>query len=259
MNLEVLIATVDQKNPFTLVGKMKLNSDAIIANQTDHVSYEEKNIKNNKIRLYNFKERGVGLNRNNALMRSDADIVLLADDDIKYIDNYKNIIIEEFKRNPKADMIVFNLETSDLARPRFKIKKYKRVRCYNCLRYGAVRMAFKLNKIREKNIYFSLLFGGGAKYSCGEDSLFILECIRKGIKVYSSPKSIGTINESQSTWFNGYNDKFFIDKSVFFRMAYPKVIAQLMCIQYVLRHKSVVCKNKKMKEIFKLMLSKGEP
>ena len=72
MNLEVLIATVNQAKPFSLVEKMKLNSDAIIANQTDHVSYEEKNIKNNKIKLYNFKERGVGLNRNNALMRSDA-------------------------------------------------------------------------------------------------------------------------------------------------------------------------------------------
>lgn len=54
MNLEVLIATVNQAKPFSLVEKMKLNSDAIIANQTDHVSYEEKNIKNNKIKLYNF-------------------------------------------------------------------------------------------------------------------------------------------------------------------------------------------------------------
>ncbi len=257
MNLEVLIATVNQAKPFSLVEKMKLNSDAIIANQTDHVSYEEKNIKNNKIKLYNFKERGVGLNRNNALMRSDADIVLLADDDIKYIDNYKNIIIEEFKRNPKADMIVFNLETSDLARPRFKIKKYKRVRYYNCLRYGAVRMAFKLNKIREKNIYFSLLFGGGAKYSCGEDSLFILECIKKGIKVYSSPKSIGTINESQSTWFNGYNEKFFKDKGILFKFMYGK-LAILLDLRFLIKYKKQICKQVSFFDAFEYMVKAKE-
>lgn len=253
MNLQVLVSTLNQKEPFSLIEKMKINSDAIIVNQTDNISYEKKYInENNVVQIYNFNERGVGLNRNSALMRATSDIVLIADDDIEYVDNYKEIILTEFKNNPKADMIIFNLESSDLARPRFKIKKYKRVHQYNCLRYGAVRIAFRLNKIREKNVYFSLLFGGGAKYSSGEDSLFILECIRKGIKIYSSPKNIGTIHEGESSWFKGYNKKFFYDKGVFHRIAFEK-LANLMNLQFVLRHKKMLCGEIKLLEAYKIM------
>ena len=43
-----------------------------------------------------FTERGVGLSRNNALMRASADICLFADDDIIYENNYKEILNRYF-------------------------------------------------------------------------------------------------------------------------------------------------------------------
>ena len=60
-------------------------------------------------------------------------------------------------------------------------------------------------------VRFSTLFGGGAKYSNGEDSLFIKELMDKGIQVYTSPEVIGRETESESTWFSGYHDKFFFE------------------------------------------------
>lgn len=212
MKIQVLVATMNRTNIEELLEKMNISTDAIITNQTDNFSYNNLKYNDNNIDIYNFKERGVGLNRNNALMRATADIVILADDDLTYVDNYKDIIISEFEKNPKADMIVFNVKNEDSQRKGYVITKNKRVYKHNCLRYGAVRMAFRLDRIKEKNIFFSLLFGGGAKYGSGEDSIFIYECIKSGLRVYSSTQEILKLPKSDSTWFKGYNDKYFYDK-----------------------------------------------
>lgn len=73
---------------------------------------------------------------------------------------------------------------------------------------------------------FNLLFGGGAKYSCGEDSIFLAGVLKAGLKVWTIPGYIGTVTHGDSTWFNGYTDKYLYDKGVLMRnifgtMAYP--------------------------------------
>lgn len=212
MKIQVLVATMNQQNIEKLLEEMNISTEAIITNQTNAFFYKEIRYKNNDIKIYNFNEKGVGLNRNNSLMRADGDIILIADDDIRYIDNYAEIVLREFEEKPDADIIIFNIFSKDQERNRYVIKKNKRIYTYNCLRYGAVRMAIKLDSIKNKNIFFSLLFGGGAKYGSGEDSIFIYNCIRSGLKAYSSTKEILMLRENESTWFKGYDEKFFYDK-----------------------------------------------
>src|SRR5699024_7943537 len=160
---------------------------------------------------------GVGLSRNNALMRATADICLMADDDMIYKDNYTDIVINAFKENPKADIIMFNVpihkENGDTI---VKVKKNERVRFYNSLRYGTVNIAFKKDSIIKKDVFFSLLFGGGARYGSGEDSLFIINSLKKGLKIYSCTEVIAEINDNGSTWFEGYNKKYFFDRGALF-------------------------------------------
>ena len=52
----------------------------------------------NNFEWYNLEERGVGLSRNNALLRATGNILLFADDDVRYIDNYEKIIQTEFEK-----------------------------------------------------------------------------------------------------------------------------------------------------------------
>lgn len=238
MKVQVLVATMNQTKIEELLEKMNISTEAIITNQTDEFSYNEMKFRDNDIKIYNFNEKGVGLNRNNSLMRADSDIILIADDDIKYVDNYAEIIIEEFNKKPEADMIIFNIEEKNDARNRYVIKKDKRVHKYNCLRYGAVRIAIRLNKVKEKNIYFSLLFGGGARYGSGEDSIFIYNCIKSGMKVYSSTKEILCLEESESSWFNGYNEKFFHDKGALLGCIFNKKCIFIIPIFLLKNHKT---------------------
>ena len=91
------------------------------------------------------------------------------------------------------------------------------------MRYGTPRVAIKKSSMDKACLSFSTLFGGGAKYSSGEDSLFIRDAIRKGLKIYYCPIVIAKVKQEQSSWFKGYNDKYFIDKGVLIANAFPKM------------------------------------
>lgn len=252
MKLEVLISTMHQKN-HDLIEKMNIQSDAIVINQSDNNNFEEFTYKGNSIRFITLNERGVGLSRNNALMRSNADICLMGDDDVAYVDGYEDIIINAFKNNPKADMIMFNVPSTSSDRPTYNIPKHMRVRWYNCLRYPTYHIAFRRDSQRKANIYFSLLFGGGAKYNSGEDNLFVSDFIKKGLKIYACPETIGHMTPGESTWFKGYNDKFFIDRGVLLA-AINKRWAKFFSVRYVLRHRNKFIKDKSMNEALRLLI-----
>lgn len=252
MKVQTLISAMNQKDE-SLISKMNIQTDAILINQTDKMS--EKNIfyNGNNIRILSFDEKGVGLSRNNALMRAEAELCIFADEDLEYVDGYDSIIIQEFNLNPKADIILFNVPSTNIKRPTYIIPKKSRVRWFNSQRYGAVKIAVRTEKIKQANVYFSLLFGGGAKYSAGEDSLFISNCLKKGLKIYSSPKIIGYVSQEESVWFKGYTDKYFIDKGIFFAIL-SKKWSWFLCLQFSVRHRNLYKKNKTILEAFSLML-----
>lgn len=253
MNLEVIISTMNN-NPRELVKKMNISSNAIIINQCNETSYEEFIYNNHSIRVYNFNEKGIGLSRNNGIMRTNADIVLFADDDEVLVDNYSEIIINEFNKNNKADFIVFDVTSKNNSdRSEKSIESNGRVRFYNCLKYGAVRFAIKTKKMKEKNIFFSTIFGGGAIYGSGEDSLFIYEAIKKGLKVFKNTNVIANVDMSNSTWFNGYNEKYYHDKGALFCCLPSKFNKLFLLIDIIKNHKT--SKNISLKKKIKLVLN----
>lgn len=250
MKLETLVSAVKQ-DVAGLASKMNLQSDAVIINQCEENSYLEYEHKGNKIRAYSFAEKGVGLSRNNALLRAKADIVLFSDEDIVYHDGYAQKIIQAFEYYPKADMLLFNMDV-EADRATYHISKEHRVRFYNSGRYPTYSFAIRREKLHKANITFSLLFGGGAKYSNGEDSLFLLECLKKGMKVYALPVEIGKEVPRPSTWFNGYTEKFFFDRGVLYYYLYGS-LRHLMAIRFLLAHRNVMCREISVKKAFELM------
>lgn len=234
MKLEVLLSVMNLNNK-NYLSEMNINSDVIVVNQSKKWNYKEYKYNNKKIREISANEKGVGLSRNTALMRSNGDVVQFADEDMIFVDNYEDIILEEYNKNIKADIILFNVKSLNEKRPTYNIKNNKRVHLYECLRYGAVMISGKRNRMLEKNLSFSLLFGGGARFSSGEDSLFLYEAIKKGLKVYAVNKTIGYVKQEDSTWFKGYNDNFFIDKGAFFYVLSP-MFCKVIALYFILKN-----------------------
>ncbi len=236
MQIEVLVSTMHQQNT-DLIEKMKLNTDAIIINQTDTVDFKEIKLNENTVRMFSFNERGVGLSRNSALMRSEADICVLADDDMVFCDGYEETVKKAFSDNPQADVIIFNLieDGKTLNRQNESIKK---VGILNYMNYGAARIAFKRKAVTYNGISFNLNFGGGTKHLSGEDTLFLRECLKKGLNVIAVPEALATLkDERESTWFKAFDEKYFFDKGVLLKLAHP-VLAKPFAFYLAYRHKS---------------------
>ena len=250
MNIQVLIAAVGQK-PRELAAQMNIASDAIIINQDDHFAYEEFAIGAAKIKAYTFAERGVGLSRNNALLRAEADLVLFSDEDIVLTSGYGAAISSEFAAHPEADMILFNVAVDERRRT-YENTSFKRVRWHNYGRYPAYSIAARTARLHSANVTFSLLFGGGAKYSSGEDGLFLHDCLKKGLKIYASPIWIGSETYRESTWFRGYNEKFFYDRGVIYRHLYGKM-AKVLAFRFLWVKRREMCREIGFGQAYRLM------
>lgn len=216
MKVEVLVATINQTD-LSLFEKMNIQTDVIFCNQCDRNEFIETEINGCRVRMLSTTTRGVGVNRNFAMQLSDADICLFADDDVVYFDDYEKTIINAFNEYLKSDMIAFNVKESRDGKV-FKDIINKSGKAGHM--YGTYCLGIKNKSIKQKNINFSRMFGGGTIYSCGEDSLFCREVIKNG-EFYQYATCIGTVNHGPSTWFNGYNEKYYFDRGALCKAMYP--------------------------------------
>ena len=233
--VQILAATVGAKPDNTLPLKMNLRTDAIIGNQCETNDVSTVMLDGNEIRYYSFAERGVGLNRNNALMRATGEFCLIADDDMRYYDGYAQITENAFDRHPDADVIIFNVRES--RGKHFIIKKPFRVRKHNYMRFATFRFAVRTDSVKKRGISFNLSFGGGARYQHGEDSLFLADCLNKGLKIIAVPDEIGELlYDRESSWFKGFDRKYFEDQGALYA-AISRNFYKFLCLQDVIRHR----------------------
>ncbi|MBR6382007.1 MAG: glycosyltransferase family 2 protein [Lachnospiraceae bacterium] len=234
MKVEHLISCVS-KDPRELAKQMNLQTDAVIVNQKSAYSYEEFTENGHRVRAFSMDEQGVGLSRNTAMQRSRGDIVLFGDEDIVYAEGAAKAVADAFAAHPEADLLLFNVEVSEERRT-YWITSETKVRLYNCGRYPAYAVAARRESLQEANLSWHLWFGGGARYSNGEDSLFLSDALKKGLKIIAVPEVIGREIPRPSTWFTGYNEKFFYDRGVLYRYLYGG-LAPVMACRWLLKGK----------------------
>lgn len=233
MKIEVLVATMNQTD-HSLLEKLNIQTDAIVGNQCAVNEVSDFVWDRHRIKWLSFAEKGVGLNRNNALMRATADICVIADDDMRYVDGYAEIIKRAFERCPDADIIVFNL--NDKIPGRYEIKDFKRLHLYNSLRYGTARLAFRLSSIRFHGIFFNLCFGGGTEHSHGEDTLFLVEAFKKGLTIYSCPDYIATLLYDRESTCSVPVERLLVEQGDLWKLV-SKRWWRLLCLQSAVRHR----------------------
>lgn len=229
MTIQVLISTMHQTD-HSLLEKMNIQTDAVVINQCDTNRTQELRFRGHRVIWIDSDERGVGKSRNRAIMASDADILLFADDDVVYADGYGETVADVFARRPNMTLAVFNLESLNPKRPEPMVKKDYRLRWHNCLKFGAFRIAACREAVLKNTLWFSLLFGGGAPYKAGEDNLFITQCLQRGMVGWACSKQLGTVAQMESTWFTGYDEKYFRDRGALFAAMHGKWAKTVLCL-----------------------------
>ena len=260
-SIEVLLSTIGKEN-LNFLYDMNLESNIVVINQNSNDSHKVLNINKHYAFIYNDPFYGLSRSRNLALLYASADICLICDDDVRYKKGYSSIVNRAFNELPNADIIIFNTQAININEKKepkqiTKVRKSPRNKYY-----GSVRIAFKRTSILNKNIWFNVNFGAGSRYSAGEESLFLKEAREKNLVIYEYPEIISTVDYAGSTWFEGYNEKFFIDKGAWLTTAYPK-LKYILIFYFVLTSSNLTDKTKAeiyalIKKGFDLDIKRGE-
>lgn len=251
MSLQVLVSTMFQNKEEALMLKMNINSNAVVINQCGEKIEETRIIAmdGKHITWVNSPERGLSKSRNLAIKNSDADICLIADDDMIYIDNYEEIVVKVFKDIPEADLIAFQVEGIERQFKAYS-KNKRRVKYIQSMRLASVEIAFRRSRILQKGISFCEDFGAGSTYSLGEENIFLYDCLNKGLKIFYVPIKIADIHLGNSSWFTGYDSKYFFNKgATFTRM--NKMFSVPLILQFAIRKYSLY---KRKLSIFKVCI-----
>lgn len=251
MNIEVLVSAMKLENSGIYL-QMNLQSDAVIINQYDSVREVSENINGKNVRFITCSERGVGRSRNRAIMSSTADICVFADDDMLFADGYEEVILSEFEKNSKADAILFNIDVKNSKVPVQTISKSRKMTLRDAMRYGIPALAVKREKLYKANIAFSLLFGGGARYGSGEDTIFFRDMLAKKMNVYICDRKIAETDSADSSWFKGFDNNFFKDKGALYAQMFGRK-ARLTAIVTSYRWRKKLGGEYSFKRIFKNM------
>lgn len=216
MNFEILMATMFRSNISDLkLSEKGITSNILIINQTN-----ENNIEiSNNAKMISCKERGSSKSRNLAIKNASGDICLIADDDVVYVPNYEKIILKAFETNPDADIITFQIMTPE--GEKFKDNYLKEERWHSklsILKCSSIEIAFRKNSINRYHILFDEEFGLGSRYLVHDENIFLMDCLKNGLKIKYIPYAI-VIHPKESSGTN-FNEFLIISKGAAFIRLY---------------------------------------
>lgn len=255
MKTEILVSTMNIKDNSEykkLLNNLNIKENSVVINQCPSIKTKVNNIKNGKNKLFTFSEKGLSKSRNKAIKFSSADICVVADDDLKYVDNYSQIINDAYNKYKDADIIAFYVSSENPNNVKAKLKEGK-VSFLNSFKIQSVQLTFKTKSIKDNNLKFDERFGAGSNLYMGEENIFLVDCLKAKLKIYSYPVEIAKLSNRESTWFKGYDrDYFKVKGACFYRIS--KYFWVLLFIQFIIRKRKEYIKSISSMDAFKNML-----
>lgn len=253
LEVQVMLSMMNQKNPQRYIEMMNVSGDYVIINQLTNVKIQPVNTEDNKRKIISLNEKGLSQSRNLAIKNCMADIGIISDDDMYYTDDYKNIILNSYKKYPQADIIAFVVEHDDKKNEK-RIMKEGKIGRIKSLTISSVQITMRLESIKKKNMVFDKNFGSGNKYYMGEENIFLYDCLKNKLKIYYVPIKIGTLRViNESSWFKGYTEEYFrIKGAVFYRMS--KVLYIPLILQFAIRKRKLYNNNMSIIKCIKNMI-----
>lgn len=185
-NLEILMSTMNLEDINDLdLAKKNISTNLVVINQT---SQKRKVKALSNVKVLNYDEKGLSKSRNRALAASTKDVGVIADDDITYDKDFEIGLLSAYKRFPEADIITFNYLKDNKVNG---FDKTKKLAFLDILKLNSIQISFRNKSIKNKKIKFNEKFGlGSAYYNQGEETLFLRDCLKAGLKIVHVPLTL---------------------------------------------------------------------
>lgn len=160
----------------------------LVSWQTDGNTSLPHSLERSDFKVFTSTSKGLSANRNHALGKATAPLLLISDDDVEYTKDNLLTIIKAFERNPDADILTFKYDTKNCHKtyPERSISLTTPPKGYFI---SSIEIAFRRDSI-QGNIWFNENFGIGAVFPSGEEEVFIKDCMAKGLTGRFIPQTI---------------------------------------------------------------------
>lgn len=237
--LTVLLSAMHLED-YHFIDSLKITTDAVVINQCDYEDRVEIDTASDehgrRVLFLSSTERGLALSRNKAIEEAIScgfsDIAIFCDNDCVYESGYSDKITGYFKSHPETDIAVFFIKRPERSAPVFENERS--LGYMGAMKIFSPEIAVRCSSLQKYKLRMNEFFGAGARYGMGEENIFLFDAIGKGMKVQYVPFKIAELAETESTWFKGYTDKFFIDRGAGY-YAMSRRWYWLLCLQFAVR------------------------
>ena len=230
MKLDILMSCMHQTDD-TLIRSSRITGNAVVINQCDREEELEYATENGWVRFLSTKARGLTKSRNMAIANSDADVCLLCDDDEVFVPDYEAKILAAYESLPQADVIIFRMVNYPCAFG----DQVRRLKFPQTTHVASWQISFRRERLLKSGVRFDELLGAGSGNGAEEELKFLLDCQRAGLQIWYAPVEIATVAQEESTWFDGFNEKFFYARGATTRYILGAPLAAAYAVFYVLK------------------------
>ena len=143
------------------------------------------------VSVYKYKGHGLSANRNLALDKATAEIVMYADDDARILPTTPDTVTRVFADDPQLDVAFFTA-TTYTGKPlkQYPDKAFQVLALPTGYTISALEMAFRRSSVQGR-VRFDERFGLGTRFlTCGEEEIWIEDALRTGLKMCYFPHKV---------------------------------------------------------------------
>lgn len=240
---------MDKQDSLHYVDMLNIRTDVLIINQCGYDNEYEHSGRYGNVYVRESRKRGLSVSRNEALDNARTDRVILCDNDVRYEDDAFERINAAFDRNPEAGILVFFIERPERHSP--VLKKEGPLDRLHSMKIFSPEIAVRRSIIG--GLRFDTEFGSGARYSMGEENIFLFRAMELGIKTVYVPERIAHLLPQKSEWFTGYNREFFFNRGAGYE-AMDQRLSTLLSLQFLIRKRKLYKDEISMKDAWESMM-----
>jgi len=135
-----------------------------------------------KIAIIQLSNIGVAKSRNAAIDSAQTKYLLFGDDDVTFKKEGIHKVIAYMDENPQISVIVAQaVDESGMLRKHYPVKTHS-LGLTNSAKAATYEMVIRVSDVKTAGIRFDENFGAGAVNYLGDEYIFIVDCLRSGLK-----------------------------------------------------------------------------
>lgn len=205
--LEVLVSTMNRSSwddlPIGIKSLSGIDCQATVVNQTSSKVLDSANPAN--VNFISKVQKGLSKSRNLAIENAIEEICIVADDDVAYVEGFQETILNAYRNEPNADIIVFQVETPEGDLFKNYPTEPKELKLMDLMKVSSIEITFNREQVVNREVRFDERFGLGTNLPSGEEALFLVDAIRKGLRIFYVPERI-VIHPKESSGHNFRNN-----------------------------------------------------